>query len=376
MARVVLITGVSGYLGAEVAAILRDEPGIERLIEVAGPATADTASRPRPRAAEAASGDWPQQAAGQAARPDEEVVRLDVRTNQLGELIKATAADTVVHLGLATTPGAAGGRASMKETNVVGAMQLLIACQRSPTVRKLVVRSSTAVYGTSARNPTVFTEDMEPRASHGLARDVVDVEGYVRGLARRRPDIAVSVLRFVNFLGHRVDSPLTRYFMLPVTPTVLGHDPRIQFVDLWDGVEVVRRVVAHDHPGIFNVTGRGAMYLSQCLRRGGRVPVPMPGPALDAIAGLGFFPDVSPEQRDLLRYGRVVDGTKLERELGWAPRRTTEEAFAAFVADRGLTCSRPVAAADGALAAALDALRPADDAHQAQASPYSEGAPI
>ncbi len=371
MARVVLITGVSGYLGAEVTAILRDEPGIERLIEVAGPDTAADASwRPRPRPAEAAA-DWPQQAAGHAMRPDEEVVRLDVRTNQLGDLIKATGADTVVHLGLATMPGAAGGRASMKETNIVGAMQLLIACQRSPSVRKLVVRSSTAVYGTSARNPTVFTEDMEPRASYGLARDVLDVEGYVRGLARRRPDIAVSVLRFVNFLGHRVDSPLTRYFMLPVTPTVLGYDPRIQFVDISDGVEVIRRMVADDHAGIFNVTGRGAMYLSQCLRRRGRVPVPMPGPALDLIAGLGLFPDVSPEQRDLLRYGRVVDGTKLERELGWAPRRTTEEAFAAFVADRGLICGRPVAAADGALAAALDALRSAD-AHQV--SPHSEGA--
>lgn len=358
MARVVLLTGVSGYLGAEVAGILRREPGIEHLIEVTDPGPARSGAR-GPLSPEAPPCDWPQDGPGQ---PEDEVVRLDVRTGQIGDLIKATGADTVVHLGLATTPAGAGGRASMKETNVIGTMQLLSACQRSATVRTLVVRSSTAVYGTSPRDPAVFTEDMEPRASHGYARDVLDVEGYVRGLVRRRPDMAVSVLRFVNFLGPSVESPMTRYFTMPVTPTVLGYDPRIQFLDISDGVEVIRRMVAEDHPGTFNVTGRGAMFISQCLRRSGRVPLPMPAQALGAIADFGgvLFPDVSRDQCDLLRYGRVVDGTKLECELNWAPRRTTEEAFAAFVADRGLTRSRAAAAADRLLAALRGARHPGE----------------
>ncbi len=240
----------------------------------------------------------------------------------------------------------------MKETNVIGAMQVLNACQRSETVRKLVVRSSTAVYGTSARSPAVFTEEMEPRASHGYAKDMLDVEGYVRSLARRRPDITVSVLRFVNFLGPSVDSVLTRYFSMPVTPTVLGYDPRIQFVDISDGVEVIRRAATEDHPGTFNVTGRGAMVISQCVRRAGRIPVPIPPPALSTFVDLagGLFPDVSPDQRELLRYGRVVDGTKLARELGWALRHTSAEAFARFVAGRGLTKNYAAGVVDRLLA--------------------------
>ena len=38
----------------------------------------------------------------------------------------------------------------------------------------------------------MFTEDMPPSAVAGLgfAKDVVEVEGYVRGFARRRPDVA------------------------------------------------------------------------------------------------------------------------------------------------------------------------------------------
>jgi UDP-glucose 4-epimerase len=364
MARVVLLTGVSGYLGAEVAGVLRHEPGIERLVEVTGDeggqdgsaAARQAGARPAGvRSAGVRPGEWPRDSRGQ---PEEEVVRLDVRTSQIGDLIKATGADTVVHLGLVSTPARAGGRASMKEKNVIGTMQLLNACQRSETVQRLVVRSSTAVYGTSERNPAVFTEDMEPRASHGYGKDVLEVEGYVRGLARRRPDITVSVLRFVDFLGPSVDSPSTRYFTMPVAPTVLGYDPRIQFVDIRDGVEVIRRMVAEDHPGTFNVTGRGVMVISQCLRRAGRIPVPVPAPALGIFAdiGRGWPADVSPDQRELLRYGRVVDGSKLERELGWAPRNSSAEAFARFVADRELRETPLMTAAERALGTILQAI--------------------
>ena len=37
----------------------------------------------------------------------------------------------------------------MKEINVIGTMQLLAACQKAPAVRKLVVKSTTAIYGSS-----------------------------------------------------------------------------------------------------------------------------------------------------------------------------------------------------------------------------------
>ncbi|WP_154727124.1 NAD-dependent epimerase/dehydratase family protein, partial [Brevundimonas mediterranea] len=130
--------------------------------------------------------------------------------------------------------------AAMNEHNVIGTMQLLGACQRSATVRRVVVRSTTAVYGSSPRDPAVFTEELEPHdsPSHGYAKDSVEVEGYVRGFARRRPDVTVSLLRFANFMGPGVDSPLTRYFTQPVLPTVLGFDPRLQFVHEDDAVEV------------------------------------------------------------------------------------------------------------------------------------------
>ncbi len=141
-------------------------------------------------------------------------------------------------------------------------MQLLGACQKSPTVRRLVVKSSTNVYGSAPRDPAVFTETTPPKSlpSGGFAKDAVEVEGYVRGFARRRPDVAVCVLRFANILGPAADTPLASYFALPVLPTVFGYDPRLQFVHEDDVIEVLR-IASHEprrgtlNSGTFNIAG-------------------------------------------------------------------------------------------------------------------------
>lgn len=326
---VVLGTGAAGELGARAAGVLRDDPGVSRVIRVAGLSDGGSPA-----------------ASPLAGEPRDDLVRLDFHSEQITALLEATSADTVVYLGLQEQPRWAGGRGPMKEANMVGAIQLLGACQRSPTVQKLIVQSASAVYGISGRAPAVFTEDMEPRASHGYGRDALDVEGYARSLQRRRPDIAISVLRYVNILGPGVNSNLARYFSMPVALTVLGYDPRLQFVHVADAVEVIRRMVADDHPGTFNVTGRGVMLVSQCLRRAGRVPLPVLPAALrlaaDTLRGHGL-PDFPRDQLDLLRYGQVVDGAKLERELGWQPAYTTAGTFADFMASSGL---RPGPAAE------------------------------
>ncbi|MBW8485023.1 NAD-dependent epimerase/dehydratase family protein [Actinomadura parmotrematis] len=313
-ARVVLVTGVSRFLGARVANTLQADPGIERVIGV------DTVP--------------PTMSLGRT-----EFVRVDIRTPGIAKIIASAEVDTVVHLNLVTSPAAS--RSKAKELNVIGTMQLLAACQRSPDMRKLVVRSSAAVYGSSPRDPAVFTERDEPAEapSGGYAKDAVEVEGYVRGLVRRRSDLAVSVLRFANFLGPGVDSPLTRYLRLPVVPTVLGFDPRLQFVHEDDGVEVLRRMTVEDHPGCYNVAGDGVLLLSQALRRAGRPSVPMPAQSIAAFGDLGRrfagLSGFSPELLRWLTYGRVLDTAALADELAWRPKYSSEAALADFVSVRG-----------------------------------------
>lgn len=313
--RVVLITGVSRYLGGRLATRLAGEPSIARVIGVdVTPPRLDLGRT--------------------------EFVRADIRNPVIAKVIADAGVDTVVHMSVMATPFGAGGRAAMKEINVIGTMQLLAACQRAPSVCQLVVKSTTAVYGSSARDPALFTEDEEPRAlpRTGYGKDSVEVEGYVRGLARRRPDVAVAILRFANFIGPRIETPLTRYFSLPVVPTFFGFDPRIQLTHEDDGVAVLRHVVLHPAAGTFNVAGSGVLLLSQAIRRAGRVEVAIPTPAAALVAQAfrrGGLVDFSAEQLQYLRFGRVVDTDRLERKLGWVPAYSTREAFDDFLRARG-----------------------------------------
>ncbi|WP_121708816.1 NAD-dependent epimerase/dehydratase family protein [Streptomyces sp. E5N91] len=320
MGKVVLVTGVARQLGGRFVRRVQRDPGVERVIGVDAVA--------------------PEHHLGGA-----EFVQADIRQSAIGRVLAQTRADTVVHLDVTGTPLGSGSRASVKETNVIGTMQLLGACQKSPTVRRLVVKSSTNVYGSAPRDPAVCVETTAPKSlpSGGFAKDAVEVEGYVRGFARRRPDVSVTVLRFANILGPAADTPLASYFGLPVLPTVFGYDPRLQFVHEDDVIEVLR--VCADEPrrgtlnsGTFNIAGDGVLLLSQCSRRLGRPTVPLLLPAVtwagSLVRTLGMT-DFSPEQIRLLTHGRVVDTTQMRETLGFRPKYSTAGAFADFAHGRG-----------------------------------------
>jgi len=221
-------------------------------------------------------------------------------------------------------------------------MQLLAACQKAPSVRRVVLESTTAVYGASPLDPALFDETMTPNdlPTSGYARDATEIEGYLRGFARRRPDVATTVLRFASLVGPRIDTVVTRYFALPVVPTVLGYDARLQLLHEEDALAVLERALAHDLPEVVNVAADGVLLLSQAIRRAGRVPLPVPPPAVGvvgralAVARIASF---SPEQLRLLDFGRVVDTTRLHTEFGFTPRWTTTQAFDDFVRGRALS---------------------------------------
>lgn len=310
MGRVVLVTGVSGDLGGRFARLLTAEADVERVIGV-------DVVPPR--------GDM----------GEVRFVRADIRNPVIAKVIAGEDVDTVVHMSVIATPGSAGGRTSMKELNVIGTMQLLAACQKAPSLRRLVVRSSTAVYGSSPRDPAMFTEDMAPKRMprSGFAKDVAEVEGYVRGFARRRPDIEVTMLRAANTVGPRITSPMTQYFRLPVVPTVLGFDARLQLLHEEDLLAALRHATIEGVHGTFNVAGDGILMLSQALRRLGRPSVPLPSFAASQVGSFvrqSRVADFSPEQIAYLTYGRGVDTRRMREVLGFEPRFTTATAFDDF----------------------------------------------
>jgi UDP-glucose 4-epimerase len=330
--RVVLVTGVSRDLGRKFARAAAADPGVARVIGVdAVPPRGDIG--------------------------DVSFVRADIRNPVIAKVIVKEDVDTVVHMSVISTPGSAGGRNTMKELNVIGTMQLLAACQKAPGLQTLVVKSTTTVYGASSRDPAMFTEDMEPRRAprSGYAKDVAEIEGYVRGFARRRPDVRVTMLRAANVIGPGVTSPLTSYFRLPVIPTVLGHDARLQFLHEHDLLAALQHATHTEVAGTFNVAGDGLLMLSQAMRRLQRPSVALPSFAVGNVGSVlrsARVADFSPEQTAFLTYGRGVDTTRMRSRLGFEPTYSTASAFADFAAPLATTGGRT----DRALARLADRL--------------------
>lgn len=310
--RVVLVTGVARDLAGRVVRRLADDPSIERVLGV------DLVPPKHPM--------------GRG-----EYVRADVRSPLLARLISQAGVDTVVHLGVIATPRDAGGRVVQKEINVLGTMQLMAACQRSPGVRRVVVKSTAGVYGSSPLDPAVFMEEMTakllPRS--GFARDSMEAESYVRGLSRRRPDVGVTMLRMANVIGPSIRTVLTDYFRMPVLPVPFGQQGRLQFLHEDDAVAATVQASTGPVVGTVNIAGDGVLSLGQAVALTRRPWVPiLPGggpPALWASRRLGWAA-LPADHMAFLSYGRVIDTTRMRKELGFAPAYTSRGAFESFLA--------------------------------------------
>ncbi len=319
--KIVLVTGACRFLGGYLTARLVQNPLINRVIAVDAIAPSKDMLRRMGRA---------------------EFVRADIRNPFIGKVIRNGDVDTVVHAAAASYAPRTGGGAALKELNVMGAMQLFAACQKAPTVRRVVLKSTSEVYGSSAHDPVVFTEDCSSRRPfrEGFPKDSLDIEGYARGLGRRRSDVAVTILRLANMIGPAMDTTLSRYLAGPLVPTVVGHDARLQLLHEQDALGALERAAMAGKAGTFNIGASGIIMLSQAIRRAGRIPLPIPGFtlwALDSLRRANRYSELNREQLDYLSYGRVMDTTRMREDLGYQPKWTTAEAFDDYIGGRALS---------------------------------------
>ncbi|HET9051245.1 MAG TPA: NAD-dependent epimerase/dehydratase family protein [Candidatus Dormibacteraeota bacterium] len=307
----VLITGVARFWGSELAQRLERNPDVEQIVglDVREPAA-------------------------DLERTD--FVRADLRHSLVGKLIRALGIDTVVHTNLIVDPRRTNPRIA-HETNVIGTMNLLAACSGADSpVRRLVVKSSTAIYGSEPDDPSFLREEMTRRRPPGdaFSRDIVEVETYVRDFATRRSDATVTVLRMANVLGPLLQTPFQALLTLPVVPTVLGFDPRLQFLHEEDATEVLHQATVAEHPGVYNVAGSGIVILSQAIRIMGRRSAPVIPPvggslATAALKRAGVI-DWPPHLLRLIQFGRVADNRRLREEFGFEPRYTSRQTVEDF----------------------------------------------
>lgn len=312
--RRILVTGVSRFLGLRLAQELADADEVGTLVGV------DLDEPP-------------------ISIPGLEFVRADIRSPLIARVLEATKVDTLVHTNISSSPQFLGGRSQMKENNVIGSMQLLAAAQRATRLKKVVMRSSTAIYGSGPAEPSLLPEDHAASQVElsGYGKDCAEAETYARDFGRRRPDVDLVILRTQPVIGPTVRTSMTDYLSLPVIPTALGFDPRLQFLHESDAIHALRRSVFRNCRGIFNVAADGVVYLSQAIRLLGRFELPLLLPLAQSAASLlrrFETVDFPLDQLRLIVYGRVVDTRRAKESFGFAPKLSTQQTIKDFKENR------------------------------------------
>ena len=304
--RRILLTGVSSYLGTEIARGLATDPSVEYV--------AGLDERP-PR-----------------ARLDGvEFIEADIRSSALTDIVPRTRVDTVIHNKIVRRPAPGVSARAAHDVNVIGTLQLVAACERAPNVGAIVVRGSAGIYGAEPEAPQFFTEELArlyPLRTR-FQRDVGEIESLFDAFARRNRDVVCTMLRYQPAIGPTLDTQMTRYLSLPLVPTPLGFNPRLELVHERDAVEATLAAVRNPVRGPVNVAGPGTIGLARMIRLAGRRALPIASPLFGAVTSTGQRLGLDAQSEDfqrLLRHGRGVDTRRLVEDVGYTPKHSTADA--------------------------------------------------
>lgn len=296
----VVITGISGRLGRIVARRLHHEADVQ----IVGLDRRPMRGRPK----------------------DIEHHLVDLRSKQARDIFRAGDVDALIHLGVMHDPRARP--AELYSWNITGTTKLLEYCQ-AYRVPKVVLVSSSDVYGPRPDNPQFLTEDAPLLAAQRFPqmRDLVEVDHLVSTFLWRAREIETVILRPVHILGAVHNAP-SNYLRIARPPVLLGFDPMVQLIHVEDVADAIALALAPGRRGIYNLVGPGEVPLSVVLRELGREPLPIPHPVARPLLSLAFRLGLSSfpvAELDFIRYVCMVDGRRAAAELGFRPGRTLRE---------------------------------------------------
>lgn len=305
----IAVTGASGFLGRHTVERLASRPGTERVlaIDLLAPEAASESDGPVVH------------------------VRRDVR-DPVDDLLAEHSIQAVCHLAYVVRP--ARDRSWARSINVEGTESLLRACSAAG-VRSVVYPSSATVYGARKGNSRPFTEEDPPEPVRGFqySEDKVAAESLLTAWQTETPGSSATVLRGCVVMGPAADNFISQALTMRWLPLPAFEDPELQFLHVSDFVDALERALSGGAGGLYNVAGSGTVRWRRMVRLFGNRSMPVPGPLLQALTGLTWslrLQSRSPASGvNFVRYPWLVSTDRIQRELGWTPAHTSEQALMA-----------------------------------------------
>lgn len=253
--------------------------------------------------------------------------------SKLLEIFEKENVDTVVHAAFPVSPPQ--DLSSAHELVSVGTMYVIDACA-AKKVRKLIMASTTEVYGAHATNPNFLSENHPQRGGFKsrFLRDRIEAENQMLKFSKKHPETVVTILRPCTILGPNIRNYKTNFLQNLLVFTVMGYDPLFQCIHEDDVIRAYKMAIEEDFPGVYNIVGDGVLPLSKVLHLAGRLSLPVPAPVMYPVVQLLWYLNIIPapsSRLDFLKYLSVADGDKAKKTMGFVPRYSTKEALLAFI---------------------------------------------
>jgi len=254
----------------------------------------------------------------------------------LANIFKTEEIKTVIHMAFLENP--THNLSMQHELEVIGTLYLTHACAEAG-IEKIIMKSSTMVYGAHPDNPNFLTEEHPARGtpSYPFVQDMVEAEKIMMRFKEKHPEVSVTILRLATIIGPEIDYYITRILSRAAVPILMGYDPLYQIIHEEDAVEVFLVALRSDKEGIFNVAGEGLLPVTSILKILGRVPIPIFHPVAYPLVDSLWLAGISPvpgAHLDYIRYLWVADTQKIKDVMGfWGEydiKSTLEKFFAGW----------------------------------------------
>ena len=259
---------------------------------------------------------------------DVEHHEVDLRRKAAQTLIKKKKPDFVVHIGPLHEE-----RTRLRGSALLESTATLLKLVEQVGAKKLIVISSSLLYGPSATSAAFMTEDAALLGGqrHPRMADAIAVDMMVQSFFWKSPKTETVILRPVHVIGPHLDNLVSRFLRQQNVPTLLGFDPMLQLLHEDDLVDAVALALQPGARGVFNIVGTTQAPLSRVLEARHIRSWPLPMPLLTmALTQLSALRLTRVDERDLihLKYSCLVDGRRADKGLGFSARRGLRDALA------------------------------------------------
>ena len=299
------ITGISGYIGKLLAQKLARETGIN-VIGIDLKAPTDLANI--------------------------KFCKSDIRDPAIGDIFKSEKVDVIIHLAFYTPPE--GDAALAESINVTGTQNILQAAG-SCGIKRFVLASSAAAYGSHPDNAVPMTESQPLRpnkyfyySDHKAAQEKMILE-----FKQQHPEIQTIVLRPCVLIGPHIDNPTGDSLKQKLLLFIKGQQPPIQFIYEDDAAHAFFLAAKSDGEGVYNIAGDGTLTYPDIAKLMNKKILLLPFGVLSVLANIGKWLKVSPVSATTLSFIRnpiIIDPSNFNRDFNFKPNYDTHQALMQF----------------------------------------------